>query len=153
METNALLARRDKNTLNKLTARLERMEVGRLHRALIDMQTSPCSRCTWGHTPASTGSPASSCGGVLFRGRRAGSSPLAPCFDALSSFFFFYSRSEQKHKSPLISWRFSRGKGGDVSRIPEFISSAWMVSTKPDCCCSNRNREDRKRQVGSMKKN
>lgn len=49
---SASLAQRDKNIFNKLTARSGRMEVGRLHRALIDIPASPCSRCTWGHTPA-----------------------------------------------------------------------------------------------------
>lgn len=116
------------------------------------MPTSPCSRCTWGHTstsqPEFTLHPRATCGGVLFRGP-AGSSPLAPCFDVHSSFFFI--AGERKHKSTLISWRFFRGKGGGVSRVPEFISSARAISAKSDCC-SNRNREERsKGQCASVR--
>lgn len=105
------------------------------------------------HQPA--GSPASSCHvGRRFVSRRAGNSPLAPRFDAHSS-FFFYSRPERKHKSPPISWRSSRGKGGDVSRVPEFISSARTASAKTRLLLKNR--EDRRgnarfRLAGSTKK-
>lgn len=86
------------------------MEVGRLHRALIDIPASPCSRCTWGHTPTSGFTcilvP---CAAAFCFAAGGQFSPLAPCFDAHSGFFI---AAERKHKSLLISWRFSRGKGG-----------------------------------------